>query len=397
MIVIIVNCVTLGMYEPDCSTEESKQQRSAGGSAENGQGSSAGQNFLSSHECRDTKCIVLTTIDDLIFVFFALEMIIKIVGLGVWGKKGYFADGWNRLDGFIVIASAAEYLLEVEDMNITAFRTIRVLRPLRAINRIPSLRILVMLLLDTLPMLGNVLLLCSFVFFIFGVLAVQLWAGILRQRCFINETWIETNLPDNHKHTHPNAAHFIKDNPHAFPKWFTGMEDQGQGQADEGLVCSMRNASGMFQCGAKEMPAYAVEGKTCRLSYQFYQKGKPKDFIEYNVTLANRSHNAISRPGVKVLIEKFTKEQHCIDWNRLYTECKVVSDADFTAHRPDSLRNYPSPNPFQGSISFDNIFYAWITIFQVISLEGWVDIMYYSTFKHLCRAPKFGDFLTFSE
>ena len=33
-----------------------------------------------------------------------------------------------------------------------------------------GMRILVMLLLDTLPMLGNVLLLCFFVFFIFGII-----------------------------------------------------------------------------------------------------------------------------------------------------------------------------------------------------------------------------------
>lgn len=49
-----------------------------------------------------------------------------------------------------------------------------------------GMRILVMLLLDTLPMLGNVLLLCFFVFFIFGIIGVQLWAGVLRNRCFIN-------------------------------------------------------------------------------------------------------------------------------------------------------------------------------------------------------------------
>jgi len=53
-----------------------------------------------------------------------------------------------------------------------------------------DLRILVMLLLDTLPMLGNVLLLCFFVFFIFGIVGVQLWAGLLRQRCVLD-------LPDN--------------------------------------------------------------------------------------------------------------------------------------------------------------------------------------------------------
>ena len=50
-----------------------------------------------------------------------------------------------------------------------------------------GMRILVMLLLDTLPMLGNVLLLCFFVFFIFGIIGVQLWAGLLRQRCHIPE------------------------------------------------------------------------------------------------------------------------------------------------------------------------------------------------------------------
>ena len=33
---------------------------------------------------------------------------------------------------------AVEYCLEVENMNLSAIRTIRVLRPLRAINRIPS-------------------------------------------------------------------------------------------------------------------------------------------------------------------------------------------------------------------------------------------------------------------
>uniref|UniRef100_A0A182T683 Ion transport domain-containing protein n=1 Tax=Anopheles maculatus TaxID=74869 RepID=A0A182T683_9DIPT len=117
-------------------------------------------------------------------------MTIKIVAMGAWGKGTYLADSWNRLDFFIVLAGALEYCLQVENLNLTAIRTIRVLRPLRAINRIPSMRILVMLLLDTLPMLGNVLLLCFFVFFIFGIVGVQLWEGILRQRCVIK-------LPDN--------------------------------------------------------------------------------------------------------------------------------------------------------------------------------------------------------
>ena len=38
----------------------------------------------------------------------------------------------------------------------------------------------------------------------------------------------------------------------------------------------------------------------------------------------------------------------CVDWNLYYTNCKAGVD-----------------NPFQGSISFDNIGLAWVAIFQV--------------------------------
>lgn len=95
-------------------------------------------------------------------------MTIKMVAMGVYGKSTYLADSWNRLDFFIVVAGlvsyiyiyiilcdlkfikfylivliasfrALEYCLNVENMNLSAIRTIRVLRPLRAINRIPSM------------------------------------------------------------------------------------------------------------------------------------------------------------------------------------------------------------------------------------------------------------------
>lgn len=76
--------------------------------------------------------------DDFIFAFFSLEMSIKMVAMGVYGKNTYLADSWNRLDFFIVLSGALEYCLNMENLNLTAIRTIRVLRPLRAINRIPS-------------------------------------------------------------------------------------------------------------------------------------------------------------------------------------------------------------------------------------------------------------------
>ena len=35
-------------------------------------------------------------------------------------------------------------------------------------------------------------------------------------------------------------------------------------------------------------------------------------------------------------------------------------------------------NPNFGLTSFDNILWAWLTIFQCVSLEGWTDVMYYA-------------------
>ena len=56
------------------------------------------------------------------------------------GVPGYLQETWNKLDCFIVISGALEYLMDVEKINLSAIRTVRVLRPLKAINRIPSMR-----------------------------------------------------------------------------------------------------------------------------------------------------------------------------------------------------------------------------------------------------------------
>lgn len=82
---------------------------------------------------------LLKKFDEFIFAFFSLEMTIKMIAMGVYGKGSYLADSWNRLDLFIVLAGAVEYgLPNFNNLNLSAVRTIRVLRPLRAINRIPS-------------------------------------------------------------------------------------------------------------------------------------------------------------------------------------------------------------------------------------------------------------------
>lgn len=61
----------------------------------------------------------------------------------------------------------------------------------------------------------------------------------------------------------------------------------------------------------------------------------------------------------------FPTNSSCVNWNQYYTNCTQLGG-----------------NPFQGTISFDNIGMAWVAIFLVISLEGWTDIMYYVQDAH---------------
>ncbi|XP_056143611.1 voltage-dependent T-type calcium channel subunit alpha-1H [Lampris incognitus] len=101
------------------------------------------------------------------------------------------------------------------------------------------MRILVTLLLDTLPMLGNVLLLCFFVFFIFGIVGVQLWAGLLRNRCFLGED-IRT-------------MYNLSISPYYMPE--DGEESP--------FICSAPRENGMLRC--HDVPTYSEGGAECSL------------------------------------------------------------------------------------------------------------------------------------
>uniref|UniRef100_A0A8C0K376 Calcium voltage-gated channel subunit alpha1 H n=1 Tax=Canis lupus dingo TaxID=286419 RepID=A0A8C0K376_CANLU len=285
MLVIMLNCVTLGMFRP-CEDVE----------------------------CQSERCSILEAFDDFIFAFFAVEMIIKMIALGLFGQKCYLGDTWNRLDFFIVMAGMMEYSLDGHNVSLSAIRTVRVLRPLRAINRVPSMRILVTLLLDTLPMLGNVLLLCFFVFFIFGIVGVQLWAGLLRNRCFLD-------------------SGFARNNNLTFLRPYYQTEEGEENP----FICSSRRDNGMQKCS--HIPSRRELRVECTLGWEAY--GQPQ----------------ADAPGAA--------RNACINWNQYYNVCRSGGS-----------------NPHNGAINFDNIGYAWIAIFQVITLEGWVDIMYYVMDAH---------------
>ena len=64
----------------------------------------------------------LLQVQNLIFVvIFTIEMVLKLVGLGV---SGYWSDSWNRFDGVVVVAS----WVAIIETSLWPFRLVRALR-----------------------------------------------------------------------------------------------------------------------------------------------------------------------------------------------------------------------------------------------------------------------------
>ena len=182
------------------------------------------------------------------------------------------------------------------------------------------MRILVMLILDTMPMLANVMLLCFFVFFVFGIVGVQMWKGVLRNRCYFdyNRTLMGDLLDGSFESSYykPEFA--------------------------DSFICSV--GDGMTKC--TDIPAFVNNSRVCNATIDILLRSNTNESSSSNSTVVSST-------------------TECVNWNYYYSKCRPSDN-----------------NPYRGVISFDNIGYACIAIFQIISLESWVTIMYYVQDAH---------------
>lgn len=121
-------------------------------------------------------------------------MVLKILGLGfVLNEGAYLRDYFNILD-FLIIMSAYISMLDSGKktggggISLASLRAFRVLKPLRAVTNIPGLRAIVQAILSALPLLKDTIIVLLFFFLIFAIGGVNLFSGMLRQRCINIET-----------------------------------------------------------------------------------------------------------------------------------------------------------------------------------------------------------------
>jgi hypothetical protein len=105
-------------------------------------------------------------------------------------QRAYLRNLFNVIDSFVIIISlidffSADSIFEVAKQMKT-LRVLRALRPLRMINRFTELRLVVKCLIDSIPAIANMLMIGSFVFFVYAVIGLNLFHGHLGT-CSLNQ------------------------------------------------------------------------------------------------------------------------------------------------------------------------------------------------------------------
>lgn len=134
---------------------------------------------------------------------FSVEFILKHIAFGVFfGPNAYWKDGWNKLDGFIVVVGWIDVLFVLIGADggglmkmLKICRMMRALRPLRAVNKLPALKQVVETLLLAIQPIGTTMIIVAIFFFIFGVFGVQLMSGKL-YHCQASDTLSDDRIAE---------------------------------------------------------------------------------------------------------------------------------------------------------------------------------------------------------
>uniref|UniRef100_A0A8C2ABE7 Voltage-dependent L-type calcium channel subunit alpha n=1 Tax=Cyprinus carpio TaxID=7962 RepID=A0A8C2ABE7_CYPCA len=132
---------------------------------------------------------------------FAVEMILKLVA---FKPKGYCVDPWNGFDALVVIGSIVDIILSQNTegsarISITFFRLFRVMRLVKLLSRGEGIRTLLWTFIKSFQALPYVALLIAMLFFIYGVIGMQVFGKI----AMVDGTSINRN---NNFQTFPQAV-----------------------------------------------------------------------------------------------------------------------------------------------------------------------------------------------
>lgn len=130
------------------------------------------------------------TIENIFIVLYSMEMGLKILAYGfVLNPGSYLRDPWNVLDFVIVVTSLLPFFINLS-FSVNSLRAIRVLRPLKTITKVKVLKMIVRTLFLSFSLVLDSLYILVFVMIIFSIAGLQLFSGVLKNRCLEEATGI---------------------------------------------------------------------------------------------------------------------------------------------------------------------------------------------------------------
>lgn len=127
-------------------------------------------------------------------VVFIVELVIKMIAMGpLFGENTYFKDAWCWLDFVCVLA----YIVGQLGLNmggLMGIKALRLLRPLKSVNKFPALKKIVVAFMAAFDGLGVTVMLLTFLLFVVSIACMQFFKGAMHYRCRI--TPYPTRVPD---------------------------------------------------------------------------------------------------------------------------------------------------------------------------------------------------------
>ncbi|CAF1934089.1 unnamed protein product [Rotaria magnacalcarata] len=142
----------------------------------------------------------LEQIEYIFLAIFTLESILKIIAYGLClHPNAYLRNGWNLLDFTIVVVGFLSVVLvqyDVQGFDVKSLRAFRVIRPLKLVNGVPSLQIVLNSILRAMLPLLHIALLVLFVITIYAIIGLELFCGKMHMTCYYNGTSLMPRLDE---------------------------------------------------------------------------------------------------------------------------------------------------------------------------------------------------------
>jgi len=227
----------------------------------------------------------------------------------------------------------------------SVIRTIRVLRPLRSLSRLPGLKKIIGALMDSIEDLWNVMLLLTFFLFCFSTAGVVFWSGKLDARCRL--TPFPVKVPGSCRSDHDPCWQHFMDSVVLDPNSHRCLPVANTNRSWTKST-SPWNIYGPQDC---IWPVDKDDERICSLSgYGFHTCIDKKNEQSYFPRICGSNFDNVGNPRF------------------------LNADEPYGFPRMESGVFIESLN--WGYTRFDTFFNAFITSFQIISMEGWTDIMY---------------------